>query len=45
MEGENGDVPVLRAKLYDADGNLVDADINLDERVGNDNGNLVFGKR
>ncbi|KAJ6436351.1 CVNH domain-containing protein [Purpureocillium lavendulum] len=44
MEGENSDVPVLRAQLYDADGNLVDADINLDERVRNDNGNLIFGK-
>ncbi|KAJ6437945.1 small acidic protein family domain-containing protein [Purpureocillium lavendulum] len=42
MEGENGDVPVLRAQLYDVDGNLVDADINLDERVANDNGNLIF---
>ncbi|UNI24681.1 hypothetical protein JDV02_010411 [Purpureocillium takamizusanense] len=44
MEGENEETPVLRARLRDVDGNPHDADINLDERVGNDNGNFVFGE-
>ncbi|GJN73958.1 hypothetical protein PLIIFM63780_008029 [Purpureocillium lilacinum] len=42
MEGANGDIPVLRARLSDVDGNLHDADINLDERIGNEDGNLSF---
>ncbi|KAK3368397.1 Cyanovirin-N [Podospora didyma] len=40
IEGDN--VPVLRAELADADGNFHGADINLAERIGNDNGNFVF---
>ncbi|CDM29696.1 hypothetical protein DTO013E5_6077 [Penicillium roqueforti] len=40
-EGEYG-VPVLRAVLRDVDGEGHDADINLSERIGNDNGRLVF---
>ena len=40
-EGEFG-VPVLRAVLRDVDGEGHDADLNLSERIGNDNGRLVF---
>ncbi|CAI7629395.1 hypothetical protein PCG10_008413 [Penicillium crustosum] len=40
-EGDDG-VPVLRATLRDVDGEGHDADINLAERIGNDNGHLVF---
>ena len=42
---EGGDnVPVLRARLKKKDGEYVDADLNLGERIGNDNGRLHFGK-
>ncbi|OQE24896.1 hypothetical protein PENFLA_c009G03944 [Penicillium flavigenum] len=40
-EGDD-ETPVLRARLHDVEGELQDADINLAERIGNDNGNLVF---
>ncbi|KZN89167.1 Cyanovirin-N-like protein [Penicillium chrysogenum] len=40
-EGDD-EIPVLRARLHDVEGELQDADINLAERIGNDNGNLVF---
>ena len=40
-EGDD-DIPVLRAKLTDVDGEEHDADINLAERIGNDNGKLIF---
>ncbi|CAG8900368.1 unnamed protein product [Penicillium egyptiacum] len=40
-EGDD-EIPVLRARLRDVDGEEHDADINLAERIGNDNGNLVF---
>ncbi|KAJ5517758.1 Cyanovirin-N [Penicillium expansum] len=40
-EGDDG-VPVLRAVLRDVDGEEHNADINLAERIGNDNGHLVF---
>ncbi|OQE82289.1 hypothetical protein PENNAL_c0037G05506 [Penicillium nalgiovense] len=40
-EGDD-DVPILRARLHDVEGELQDADINLAERIGNDNGELVF---
>ncbi|KAJ5586718.1 Cyanovirin-N [Penicillium hispanicum] len=40
-EGDEG-IPVLRALLGNLDGEEVPADINLAERIGNDNGNLVF---
>jgi hypothetical protein len=40
-EGDE-EVPILRAKLNNLDGDEVDADINLAERITNDNGNLVF---
>lgn len=42
IEGDDN-VPILRAKLNPVDGDPVDADINLAERIGNDGGNLVFG--
>lgn len=41
IEG-GGAVPVLRANLRNAEGNSQGADVNLSERVENDNGNLVF---
>jgi hypothetical protein len=40
-EGDEG-LPILRAKLNNVDGEEVEADINLTERISNDNGNLVF---
>ncbi|KAI8715248.1 CVNH domain-containing protein [Fusarium sp. LHS14.1] len=41
IEGDDN-VPILRAKLNPIDGDPVDADLNLAERIGNDGGNLVF---
>ena len=43
IEG-GADVPVLRARLQKLDGEYVDADVNLAERVSNDNGRLSFCK-
>lgn len=40
-EGDDS-VPVLRAKLGNLDGEEIDADINLAERITNDNGILGF---
>ncbi|KAK2730738.1 cyanovirin-n family protein [Colletotrichum kahawae] len=40
---EGGDnVPILRARLFNIAGEALDADCNLSERIGNDNGNFVF---
>lgn len=40
---EGGDnVPVLRARLTNEDGEQVDANVNLSERLGNNNGEFVF---
>lgn len=40
---EGGDnVPVLRASLSDSEGNGNERDVNLSERIGNDNGVLIF---
>lgn len=36
-------VPVLRARLQKLDGEWVDADVNLAERIGNEDGRLSFG--
>lgn len=36
------DQPILRAKLYNSDGELIDAVINLTERIGNSDGEFVF---
>lgn len=41
IEGDAG-VPILRAQLKNIAGDLVDADLNLAERIANDNGQLVF---
>ncbi|KAJ5181253.1 Cyanovirin-N [Penicillium cf. griseofulvum] len=41
LEGDDN-VPILRATLTDVDGNGNSADLNLSERIGNDNGQLVF---
>ncbi|KAK4442595.1 cyanovirin-n family protein [Podospora aff. communis PSN243] len=41
LEGDDS-VPVLRANLRDVEGNLEHRDINLSERIGNDNGSFVF---
>ncbi|PLB45250.1 Cyanovirin-N [Aspergillus steynii IBT 23096] len=41
IEGD-GEVPVLRAKLNNAEGEQVEADINLGERVVNNNGAFEF---
>ncbi|KAJ5664917.1 uncharacterized protein N7477_007365 [Penicillium maclennaniae] len=40
-EGDE-DLPILRAKLKNVDDEEIDADVNLAERISNDNGNLVF---
>ncbi|RYO96118.1 hypothetical protein DL763_003408 [Monosporascus cannonballus] len=40
---EGGDsVPVLRARLRDVNGEFHNADVNLSERIGNQNGSFVF---
>ncbi|EUC43135.1 hypothetical protein COCMIDRAFT_38868 [Bipolaris oryzae ATCC 44560] len=41
LEGD-GDVPVLRANLRDVDGNEESRDINLGERITNEDGNFRF---
>jgi hypothetical protein len=41
FEGEES-LPILRAQLRTAAGDLVDANLNLSERLGNDNGSFVF---
>ena len=41
LEGVDS-VPILRANLADVEGNFEHRDINLAERIGNDNGNFVF---
>ncbi|KAJ6107218.1 hypothetical protein N7523_008541 [Penicillium sp. IBT 18751x] len=40
-EGDE-ELPILRAKLKNVDDEEIDADVNLSERITNDNGNLVF---
>ncbi|KAJ5626610.1 hypothetical protein N7528_004037 [Penicillium herquei] len=41
IEGDD-EVPILRATLISMEGEEIDADINLAERISNDNGDLVF---
>lgn len=41
LEGDDN-VPILRATLMDMEGEGQAADINLSERIGNNNGELVF---
>lgn len=36
------DEPILRAKLYNVDGELVDGVLNLGERIGNADGEFAF---
>lgn len=38
-------VPVLRARLKKLNGEWVDADVNLAERVKNEDGRFVFGEQ
>jgi hypothetical protein len=35
-------VPILRAGLRNEEGDVNGADVNLSERIGNDNGSFVF---
>ncbi|GKU07070.1 cyanovirin-n [Fusarium langsethiae] len=41
LEGDDGN-PILRAVLNPIDGDPVEADLNLAERIGNDSGTLIF---
>jgi hypothetical protein len=43
IEGD-GEVPVLRATLFDGDGNGTERDLNLGERVSNNDGNFEYSK-
>jgi hypothetical protein len=43
LEGGDG-VPILRAGLRNVDGELVQSDLNLSERNGNNDGSFTFGK-
>ncbi|KAK7422749.1 hypothetical protein QQZ08_009373 [Neonectria magnoliae] len=42
LEGDDN-VPILRATLGNLDGDGVACDLNLSERIGNDNGVLIYG--
>lgn len=41
LEGEN--LPILRAQLKNVEGELRAADMNLSERIGNNDGHFAFG--
>ncbi|KAK1590486.1 CVNH domain-containing protein [Colletotrichum navitas] len=41
IEGDAG-VPVLRARLFNVEGQPIDCNVNLSERIGNDNGCFCF---
>jgi hypothetical protein len=41
IEGD-ASVPILRAGLRNEEGEVTGADVNLSERIGNDNGSFVF---
>ncbi|CZS83503.1 unnamed protein product [Fusarium graminearum] len=43
IEGDDN-IPVLRAELNPMDGDPVEANVNLSERIGNDCGTLIFRK-
>ncbi|KZM21876.1 hypothetical protein ST47_g6994 [Ascochyta rabiei] len=43
IEGD-GSVPVLRANLVDQEGNLQQRDVNLSERISNNNGDFNYSK-
>ncbi|CAI7678511.1 hypothetical protein N7533_003867 [Penicillium manginii] len=40
-EGDD-ELPILRALLGNVEGEQVEANVNLSERIGNDNGTLIF---
>ncbi|KAK1981845.1 CVNH domain-containing protein [Colletotrichum cereale] len=40
IEGEG--VPILRARLFNVEGQPIDCDVNLSERIGNDDGRFTF---
>lgn len=42
LEGDG--VPILRAELMNVEGEAIPCDINLSERIENQNGQFVFGK-
>jgi hypothetical protein len=42
LESEHN-LPILRAQLRNAAGELVDSDVNLGERISAQDGQLVFG--
>lgn len=39
---EGSGIPVLRANLFDVEGEEIEANINLAERISNENGEFVF---
>ncbi|OLN97900.1 Cyanovirin-N-like protein [Colletotrichum chlorophyti] len=39
---EGDGVPILRARLFNLEGEAVDSDVNLAERIGNNDGNFSF---
>ncbi|GJC88971.1 cyanovirin-N [Colletotrichum liriopes] len=41
LEGDDN-VPILRARLFNVEGEAIDADVNLSERIGNNDGNFTF---
>jgi hypothetical protein len=43
LEGDDS-VPILRANLWNVEGELVGGDINLAERINNNNGEFTFGE-
>ncbi|OAL02816.1 Cyanovirin-N [Phaeosphaeriaceae sp. SRC1lsM3a] len=43
IEGD-GEVPVLRATLLDVEGNGQERDLNLAERIGNNDGEFSYGE-
>ena len=43
IEGD-GSVPVLRAELFDAEGNAQSRDVNLAERISNNDGQFNFSR-
>tara|TARA_R110002033_G_scaffold164273_1_gene201549 strand:+ start:62 stop:448 length:387 start_codon:yes stop_codon:yes gene_type:complete len=42
LEGDDG-VPILRGELRNVEGDGIPCDINISERISNQNGQLVFG--
>ncbi|WYZ35917.1 hypothetical protein EsH8_X_000564 [Colletotrichum jinshuiense] len=42
FEFEGDGQPILRARLFNIEGEAIDADVNLAERIGNDNGHFSF---